>query len=98
MCYLFPWGSIIPVIQYPAPTLTGVTILGQNVLQFSFTNSQSLSFTVLSSTNLGLPLGDWTVAGTATNVGAGICPVYVGGDAGGFAAVLCAAQSVEKEG
>lgn len=65
-------GFSIPVTQYPPPTLTGVTMLGSNVLQFSFTNSQSMSFTVLSSTNLSFPLADWAVAGTATNVGAGM--------------------------
>ena len=34
--------------------------------QFSFTNLDSLSFTVLTATNLELPLANWTVLGTAT--------------------------------
>jgi sugar lactone lactonase YvrE len=54
-----------------APTLTDVQRVGQGVLHFTFTNNPSASFTVLSATNLGLPLSDWTVVGTATNIGIG---------------------------
>jgi glucuronoarabinoxylan endo-1,4-beta-xylanase len=37
--------------------------------QFSFTGSAPLQYTVLTSTNLSLPLSNWTVAGSATNTG-----------------------------
>jgi hypothetical protein len=41
------------------------------VLQFVFTNTAGASFTVLSTTNLSLPLSNWTVVGTATNTAPG---------------------------
>ena len=49
------------------PSLTGVQMLGNGAIQLSFTNNPSASFTVLSSTNLSLPLSSWTVLGPATN-------------------------------
>jgi hypothetical protein len=43
------------------------------VFQFSVTNpGRSTNFTVLSTTNLLVPLTDWTVLGTASNVGSGL--------------------------
>jgi hypothetical protein len=50
------------------PLLIGFQTLGNGVIQFSFTNNPSASFTVLSSTNLSLPLANWTVTGPATNI------------------------------
>ena len=43
-------------------------LLGSGALRFSFTNNPNASFTVLSTTNLALPLFQWTVAGVATNI------------------------------
>jgi sugar lactone lactonase YvrE len=67
-------GQTIPITQEAigSPlTLTGAHILGRGVLQLAFSNSSGASFTVLSTTNLALPLSQWTVAGPATNTGAG---------------------------
>jgi streptogramin lyase len=50
------------------PALTSVQVLTNGTIQFSFTNNPSASFTVLSSTNLLLPLANWKVVGSATNV------------------------------
>ncbi len=50
------------------PQLTGVQMLGNGEIQFSFTNNPSASFTVLSTTNISLPLANWTVDGQATNI------------------------------
>jgi sugar lactone lactonase YvrE len=50
------------------PALTGVQLLGSGAIQFTFTNNSSAAFTVLTATNLALPLAQWTVAGSATNV------------------------------
>jgi len=41
-------------------------------LQLNFVYSGSNAFTVLSTTNLSLPASDWTVLGSATNIGAGV--------------------------
>jgi len=68
-------GQSIAVTQAGAgvtpPTLTGLQVLGGGAVQFSFTNVLNASFTVLSTTNLALPLSNWTVVGAASNLGAG---------------------------
>lgn len=52
--------------------LTNATIAGDGTFQFSFSNSQAASFTVLSTTNLSLPLSDWTVLGPPSNTAPGL--------------------------
>jgi DNA-binding beta-propeller fold protein YncE len=67
-------GLTIPVTQGTIgtpPNLTGAQLLVNGVLQFSFTNTPSGSFTVISTTNLSLPLSDWTVVGAASNTAPG---------------------------
>jgi DNA-binding beta-propeller fold protein YncE len=68
-------GQTIPVTQSAAPVippnLTGLTILSNGAFQFCFINNQGASFTVLTTTNLSLPLTNWTVLGTPTNNGSG---------------------------
>jgi DNA-binding beta-propeller fold protein YncE len=66
-------GQTIPVTQAPVtpPILTGFTILDNGSFQFGFANNQGAAFTVLSATNLLLPLTNWTVLGTPTNNGSG---------------------------
>jgi DNA-binding beta-propeller fold protein YncE len=59
--------SITQGIIGTPPAVTGVQMLGDGVCQFSFTNTPGASFTVLSTTNLSLPLNNWTVVGVATN-------------------------------
>jgi len=66
-------GLSISVTQLPFPTLVGAQRVNQDVFQFSVTNpGRSTNFTVLSTTNLLVPLTDWTVLGTASNVGSGL--------------------------
>jgi sugar lactone lactonase YvrE len=68
-------GQTIPITQGTIgtpPTLIGVPNSGNGAVQFSFTNTPSAAFTVLSTTNLSLPLSQWTVAGAATNSGSGL--------------------------
>ena len=55
-----------------AVPVTGVTVLPGHVLHLSFTNWPGATFSVLGSTNLGLPLARWTVLGQATNVSGGL--------------------------
>ncbi|TSA41334.1 MAG: hypothetical protein D4R57_00720 [Verrucomicrobiales bacterium] len=45
--------------------LTGLTQLGNGSLQFGFTNSTGVPFTVLTSTNVALPLNQWSNLGPA---------------------------------
>jgi hypothetical protein len=62
-------GQIIPITQGllgTPPTLSSVQLLGSGAVQFAFTNIPSASFTVLSTTNLSSPLGEWAVVGTPT--------------------------------
>jgi len=74
MSYIILLGQLIPVTQAASPTLTDLTILSDGAIQFSFnyifTNA---IFTVLSSSNLSLPLTNWTVLGSLTNNGSGQC-------------------------
>jgi DNA-binding beta-propeller fold protein YncE len=68
------FGQTIPVTQAangPQPAFTGVKVLGSGVYQFGVTNVSATSFTVLTTTNLLLPVSKWTVAGTATNTAPG---------------------------
>jgi len=68
-------GQTIPVTQIGVitpPTIVGAALSGNGAFQFAFSNSQGVSFTVLSTTNLSLPLTNWTVAGTPTNVAPGL--------------------------
>lgn len=66
-------GQPIPVTQDPVapPILVSFTIVDNGSFQFSFTNNQSAAFTVLTTTNLLLPLTHWTVLGAPTNDGLG---------------------------
>jgi hypothetical protein len=68
------FGQSIPITQAAIgrpPTLTGFQTQGNGVFQLTFTNDPSASFTVLCSTNLYLPLSNWTVVGAASNTGGG---------------------------
>jgi hypothetical protein len=50
------------------PYLTGPTILSNGGFQIAFSNSIGAPFTVLGSTQLDLPLGNWSVLGPAIEV------------------------------
>ena len=65
-----PESTFIVTASTP-PILTGATLLPNGAFQFSFTN-QGASFTVLSSTNISLPLSNWTVLGSPSNVAPGV--------------------------
>jgi hypothetical protein len=65
-------GSLINV-SVPVPTamaLTGAKMV-TNGFQFSFTNSAGAVFGVLASTDVGLPLSNWTALGGVTEVSPG---------------------------
>jgi hypothetical protein len=49
----------------------GGVVLGGGGLQFSFTNAPAVSFTVLSTTNVALPLNQWQNLGNPTEGPAG---------------------------
>jgi hypothetical protein len=61
-----PLGGALP------PILTGSKMLTNGAYQLAFTNNTGATFTVLSSTDLSLPLTYWTVVGTPTNNGSGL--------------------------
>jgi hypothetical protein len=54
------------------PFLTGAKMLSNGAFQFSFTNNPGGSFTVITTTNVSLPLSQWTVAGVPTNISPGV--------------------------
>jgi len=59
---------LIPI----APLLTGSTLLPDGTFQLSFNNEPLGTFSVWSSTNVTTPLTNWSLLGTATNVGGGV--------------------------
>jgi sugar lactone lactonase YvrE len=68
-------GQTVPVTQNAVPVTPPILIGAQltgGVFSFAFSNNQGASFTVWTTTNVALPLADWTVAGTPTNNGSGL--------------------------
>ncbi|MGA9450524.1 MAG: choice-of-anchor Q domain-containing protein [Verrucomicrobiia bacterium] len=54
------------------PRLTGAMKSGSGSFQFAFTNNSSgVTFTVLTTTNLALPINNWTVLGGAIVIAPG---------------------------
>ncbi|MBC8095864.1 MAG: hypothetical protein H7Y43_08625, partial [Akkermansiaceae bacterium] len=53
------------------PVLTGIAKLGNGSIQFNFTNLTGAGFTVLTATNVALPLSNWTVLGAPIEVSPG---------------------------
>ena len=68
-----PSTSSIVNISVPIPTTTVLTDAKKttNGFQFAFTNSPGAIFGVLASTNLTLPLTNWTVLGGVTEIAPG---------------------------
>ena len=62
---------VIAVPTPPAIILTSAGVLPGGAFQFGFTNTPGVSFTVLATTNLALPLSNWTVLGGVTEVSPG---------------------------
>jgi hypothetical protein len=68
-------GQSIPITQGvigTPPTLSGLQMLGNGVFQFAFTNTPSAAFTVVSTTDLSLPMSSWTVVGAPSNTASGM--------------------------
>lgn len=54
------------------PILLGhPALLANGAVQFTFTNTPSVSFRVFATTNVSLPLGSWTLLGNATETSPG---------------------------
>jgi FtsP/CotA-like multicopper oxidase with cupredoxin domain/sugar lactone lactonase YvrE len=69
-------GESIPITQsgvVPPPILINARMVTNGVFQFGFTNANlNATFTVLSTTNLEVPLANWTVIGAASNISPGV--------------------------
>jgi glucuronoarabinoxylan endo-1,4-beta-xylanase len=63
-----PAQSTVTFVAAPSPVLVNARQTN-GTFQFSFTGSAPLQYTVLTATNLSPLLANWTVAGSATNVG-----------------------------
>ncbi|HEY3856673.1 MAG TPA: BACON domain-containing carbohydrate-binding protein [Verrucomicrobiae bacterium] len=61
-------GQKIPVTQ---PALPTVQMTGPSIFQLTFSNAQQSTFTVSSTTDLTVPVSNWTVVSVMTNVPAG---------------------------
>jgi sugar lactone lactonase YvrE len=69
-------GVSVSVTQTNAPVvsaqLTFAQLLANGAFQFTFTNTPGFTFTVLSTTNVALPLTNWVNLGTVTNASPGV--------------------------
>ena len=54
------------------PVLFGAVLPGNGQFQFSFTNLSSVIYEVLGTTNVSLPVAQWTVLGLPTSLGGGL--------------------------
>jgi glucuronoarabinoxylan endo-1,4-beta-xylanase len=63
-----PAQSTTTFVSVSSPILVNA-LQTNRTFQFSFTGSAPLQYTVLTATNLSLPLSKWIVAGSATNTG-----------------------------
>jgi len=64
--YLIPGPPPSPI------TLTGTTVSFNGALQFSFTNTPGATFTILATTNLSVPISNWTILGAAIETSPGV--------------------------
>jgi streptogramin lyase len=66
-------GETIPITQLGAPTIFGAALSGGGGFEFYFYSyDTNASFTVLSTTNLALPLDDWTVTAAPSEIAPGL--------------------------
>ena len=63
--------SYVIELSATLPVLTNPLILSNGSFQFSFTNTPGIPFDVLVSTNISLPLTNWSVYGSATEISSG---------------------------
>jgi DNA-binding beta-propeller fold protein YncE len=62
-------GQTIPIMQRTIGTsmaVGSVQLLGNGIVEFTFTSIPSASFTILATTNLSLPLSEWVAVGPPT--------------------------------
>lgn len=65
------FASSTALLSVTAPYLTGLMFLGNGAFQFSFTNTIGAPFTVLTSSDVSLPLQSWTSIGSPIEVSPG---------------------------
>jgi hypothetical protein len=57
----------------PPPIIINAKMLTNGVFQLGFTNANlSATFSILTTTNLTVPLTNWTVIGMASNISPGV--------------------------
>jgi hypothetical protein len=56
----------------PVITPSTLTVLSNGAFQFTFVNTNDLTFSVLAATNVSLPSSNWTIPGVTTNIGGGL--------------------------
>jgi hypothetical protein len=69
--YLTSSELFIPPVSTTTILLTNVTKLPNGAFQFAFTNAAGAAFTALASTNVSLPLINWTPLGAVTEISSG---------------------------
>jgi hypothetical protein len=67
--------SLAQFWRWPPPFIFRAQVLGNDVFQFSFTNSNATAWTVLGSGNVASPVAQWDVLGSPVSLGNGIYQV-----------------------
>jgi hypothetical protein len=63
-------GQLIPIVQVsPSSPIDLIIVPTPAAVEFAFGDTQDSSFTVLSTTNVFLPITNWIAIGTAANIG-----------------------------
>jgi hypothetical protein len=71
-------GGLIETVSQlfrPGPVilrLTALPAVGNSPFQFTFPNPAAISYTVIATENVGLPLSSWTVLGAPVAIGGGV--------------------------
>ena len=58
-------------VALPSPIALSSATMSNGVFRFSFTNTPGANFTVLSTTNVSLPLSNWTALGSLAEISPG---------------------------
>jgi len=66
-----PSTSSVVRVESPQIYLANPLKLAGGAFQYSFTNTPGLAFTALTSTNIALPLSNWTILGAVTEIAPG---------------------------
>jgi hypothetical protein len=64
--------TVTAPVTPPPPVISSAAMLSNGAFQLTFTNTNNIAFSVLASTDISLPVTNWTLLGASTNLGGGL--------------------------